>query len=147
MSTNISAFGTSVVMKASRTFPAGVILTQFADDIDPLASDNIDIGEMAMNINGDGVYWSKANPVPLKVSAIVGTDDHRNLQTVWDNNRPQRGRRSAADEITFTITYSDGRVVTLSGGMMVNGPSLASVGSDGRQKGVEYSFMFAGIAR
>lgn len=147
MSNNVSAFGSSVVLKASSTYPAGIELTQFADDIDPFTSDNIDIGEMAMNVNGHGVYWSKSNPIPWKVSAIAGSEDQEALQILWDNNRPQRGRRSAPDTITVTITYQDGRIATLTGGMITNGSALVNVGSDGRQKGQEFSFMFEGVSR
>lgn len=147
MTQNISGFGSVVTMKASVTFPAGVTLTEFADDLDPVGSDNIDIGEMAMNVNGDAAYWKRAVPIPFTISAMPGTPTQRNLQALFDANRPQRGRRLVNDIITFDIVYPNGNKTTLSGGIIVNGPTMPNLSGEGRLGGMEYSFAFQGVSR
>lgn len=147
MPTDISAFGIRVRLVASATFPAGISLTQFADDSDPLDVQSQEIAATAMGVNGDLVSWSRANPLPLTLSFIPNTDDDRNMQVLLEANRVGRGKANARDVITVTASYPDGRSTTWSGGVLTNGMVSNAVASAGRLKTKPYTFAFEAIAR
>lgn len=141
---DVSAFGTYVYLVASNTFPAGIKLGQWADDADPVDSPNIKIGDAAVGVNGDLIVWAKGVPLPLTINCVPGSDDDRNLQTLWDANRVGQGKLSARDIITATIIYPNGSQVTLDTGKITGGPAAGSVAGAGRLKTKQYEFMFQG---
>lgn len=145
--TDISAFGIRVRLVASSTFPAGIDLTQFADDADALDVAAQEIAATAMGVNGDLVTWSRANPLPLVLNLIPNGEDDRNMQVLFEANRVGRGKTSARDTITVTAVYPDGGAVTWSGGVLTNGMVSNSVASAGRLKSKPYTFSFEAIAR
>lgn len=146
MTNNVSAFGARVTIKASNTFPAGVLITQFADDADPFDLPSVNIGDTAMGVNGDLVTWSRANPLKLTINVIPGSDDDRNLAVLFEANRVGRGKQSANDEVTASCVYPNGQAVTLTGGVITDGMPGASIASAGRLKSKAYQFHFEGIA-
>ena len=91
MSTDISAFGIRVQIFASVTFPAGITITQFADDGDSLDVPQQQIADKAMGVNGDLITWSKANPLNLTLNIIPASDDDRNMSVLLEANRVARG--------------------------------------------------------
>lgn len=141
---DISGFGLRIRLRASRTFPAGVTLSQFADDTDPFDIPTMQIMDKAMGVNGDMITWSKANPISLGVSVVPGSDDDRNLAILFEANRTSRGKFSARDDITMTGIYPDGRQVTYSSGKITDGMPGTSVASAGRLKSKTYMFAFEG---
>lgn len=142
MPQDISGFGLQLRVIASKTFPAGFSVTQFADDADPLDLPELAIGETAMGLNGDLINWGKANPIPVSVSVIPGQDDDLNLAILHEANRIGRGKKGARDIITLIGVYPDGKVITLSGGKLISGPPASSVASAGRMKSKTYNFQF-----
>ena len=144
---DISGFGARVQVVASRTFPAGFGLSQFADDADPFDLPNVQVRDKAMGLNGDLITWSKANPLTIALSVIPGSDDDRNLQVLLDANRVGKGKRSAADVVAITVIYPDGRALQLSQGAITDGPPGLSVASAGRKKTPTYSFAFENATR
>jgi hypothetical protein len=142
MVSNISGFGLAVALTATSTFPAGYLVTQFADDADPLDMAAIQIADTAMGLNGDLLAWSKANPMPMVLNVVPGSLDDVALQTLADNNRVAQGKSSAGDVINAVVTYPDGRVVTRTGGVVTNSMFGNSVSSGGRLKTKSYTFMF-----
>lgn len=140
--TDISGFGASVSLVASSTFPAGILLTQFADDADPIDSPAVDLAGTAMGLNGDLVSWSTAVPLPLNISLIPNSDDDNNMQILAERNRPGRGKTPARDSITLIVVYPDGQTKTFTNGTLTSSPSTLSIASSGRQKTNTYSFMF-----
>lgn len=147
MSKDVSGFGLVIQLVASSTFPAGVTLTQFADDADPFDLPSVNIGDSAMGLNGDLVKWSKANPLKITINVIPGTEDDDNLAVLFDANRVGRGRSSAQDNITVTGIYPDGKTVTLTNGLITDGMPGTGVASSGRQKSKPYQFTFEGLSR
>ncbi len=139
---NISGFGLSVVLTASATLPSGYVVTQFADDSDPLDMPALQIADTAMGLNGDLLSWSKASIMPMTLNVVPGSLDDVALQTIADNNRPAQGKSVAGDIITAVISYPDGRVVTRTGGVMTNSMFGNSVASAGRLKTKSYVFAF-----
>lgn len=142
MSNDISGFGLVVTIVASNTLPVGVPITQFADDADPLDFAAIQIGDVAMGLNGDLIRWAKAQPIPMVLNVIPGSEDDLALSQLFDANRVGQGKASAKDEITATVVYPDGSITTVTGGLTTNYNSSKSVSSAGRLKTRSYSFSF-----
>lgn len=142
MSQDISGFGLQINLKASVTFPQGIVLTQFSDDQDPFDSPSIQITDKAMGLNGDMVTWSKANPILATVSLIAGSDDDRNLAVLFEANRVGKGKNSVRDILTLTAIYPDGRTVTYTEGKITDGMPSNGVASAGRLKSKSYQFAF-----
>lgn len=147
MTTDVSGFGIRVRLVASATFPAGITLSQFADDADPFDVPSLQIMDKAMGVNGDMVVWSKANPTAITINVIPATEDDRNLAILLEANRPARGKFPARDVITLTALYPDGRVTTLNSGVITDGSPAQSVASAGRMKSKPYAFAFEGLSK
>jgi hypothetical protein len=144
---DISGFGAKVQVVASKTFPSGFPLSQFADDTDPFDTPSVQIADKAMGLNGDLITWSKANPLPVTLAVIPGSDDDRNLQALYDANRVGKGKTSARDVITVTVTYPDGKTATFGPGAITDGPAATGIASAGRKKTSAYQFAFENVAR
>jgi hypothetical protein len=142
---NVSATGIKMRLVASLTFPAGFDITQFADDGDPLNSENLTIAETAAALNGDLVAWGKPNVIPLTVAVLPDTDEDRNLSILWNVNRIGKNKVAVQDIITLVVTYPNGDQKILSNGVMISGPALNSGSSEGRLKTKEYEFSFESI--
>ena len=142
---NVSATGIKMRLVASLTFPAGFDITQFADDGDPLNSENLTIAETAAALNGDLVAWGKPNVIPLTVAVLPDTDEDRNLSILWNVNRIGKNKVAVQDIITLVVTYPNGDQEILSNGVMISGPALNSGSSEGRLKTKEYEFSFESI--
>lgn len=147
MANDVSGFGLRVRITASRTFPAGFTVTQFADDADPFDLPSIQVADKAMGLNGDLVTWAKANPILPTINVIPGSDDDRNLAVLLEANRVGRGKSGARDTVTMTGTYPDGRSITLSAGVITDGMPGNSVASAGRLKSKSYAFAFEAMSR
>ena len=147
MSNDVSGFGVRVRLVASVTFPAGITLSQFADDADPFDLPSIQVADKAMGVNGDLVTWSKANPILATLNLIPNSEDDRNMAVLLEANRVGRGKFSARDTITLTGIYPDGRSVTLSNGAITDGMPGQSIASAGRMKSKSYAFAFEGLSR
>lgn len=142
---DISGFGARVQLVASNTFPAGIDLTQFADDADPFDAPSIAIAETAMGVNGDLVTWSKANPLKNTIAVVPGSDDDINLGILYEANRVGKGKRSARDVISITVVYPDGRTLSYTNGKMTDGMPGNSIASAGRLKSKTYGFAFENL--
>lgn len=144
---DISAFGIQVRLVASTTFPAGITLTQFADDGDSLDVPSQQIADKAMGVNGDLIVWSKANPLNITMNMIPASEDDRNMAVLLEANRAGRGKRPARDVITLTAIYPDGRSATYSQGAITDGIPGNALASSGRMKTKPYMFSFEQLAR
>ena len=139
---NISGFGLADTIVASKTFPVGLFLTEYADDTDPLDIPSIQIADKAMGLNGDLVIWSKPQPINLVLSVVPGSFTDINLAILLEANRVGRGKIGARDVIQMTVSYPAGNFITLTNGAITDGPPASSVSSAGRLKSKSYSFTF-----
>ncbi len=144
---DISAFGIRVQLVASVTFPAGITLTQFADDGDSLDVPQQQIADKAMGVNGDLITWAKANPLLVTINIIPGSDDDRNMSVLLEANRVARGKRGSRDVITLTAIYPDETTQTWSLGRITDGIPGKALASSGRMKTKPYMFAFENLAR
>lgn len=142
MAENVTAFGLQVRIIAVPTFPAGVTITQFADDADPLDLASVQIGDSAMGLNGDLIRWAKAVSIPMVLNVIPGSADDRNLQILADNNRVGAGKIITYDNIRAVVIYPNGNTVTLTGGIITDAMFGNSASSAGRLKTKTYAFRF-----
>lgn len=141
---DISGFGLRINLIASNTFPSGFMISQFADDGDPLDTPAIAIADKAMGLNGDLITWSQATPLELTLNVIPDSEDDLNLAALAEANRVSKGKRSARDIITLVGIYPDGKTVTYTNGKMTNAIPGTPVASAGRKKTKPYTFAFEG---
>ena len=144
---DISGYGSSAQIIASTTFPTGINITQFADDIDFIDIPSLQIADKAMGGNGDLITWSKANPINLTIGVVPDGEDDINLNILFEANRVGRGKLAVQDIIIFTWTYPNGNVVTLNNGRATDYMPFESVASAGRIKSKPYSFTFENMIR
>lgn len=143
--TNVSGFGTTATIVASQTFPQGINITQFADDADSLDMPELTVAESGMGLNGTHVVWSKPNVMDITVNVIPTTSNDINLAILLEANRVAEGKNGARDVITMVINYPDGRVATLSDGIIVSGIPIHPVAQSGRSKTRPYKFRFTKV--
>lgn len=140
--TDISVTGLEVTIIAIPTFPAGLKVTQFADDADPIDAPAINIAEYGMGVNGDLTTWRSPKPIVVNLAVIPGTEDDQNLQILYDANTVAKKKLSVKDKIQMIVRYADGTVKTLTNGAIVSGVPLDSGTSGGRIKSKVYGFVF-----
>lgn len=142
MTTDVSGFGFQIDLQASKTFPQGLHLTQFADDADPFDTPAIAMADKAMGLNGDLIVWSKATPIDVTISIIPGSDDDKNLSILAEANRVGKGKASARDVIGLTGIFPAGTNLTFTNGRLITAPIGSSIASSGKQKTKAYTFTF-----
>ena len=139
---DLSHFGTVATVSASNTVPIPAPITHFADDADGLDLPEMTIAEMVMGTNGDGVTYSIAVPIALTLNLIPNTSSHRDMNVIFEANRPEKGKRPARDKITLTRVAPDGSTLVLSGGSIISGTPATSNASSGRIKTASYKMSF-----
>lgn len=139
---DISGFGSVDSLVASKTFPSGIILTQYADDTDPFDLPEIQIGDAAKGVNGDFVGWKKAPVVPLTLAFVPGSANDVDMSILLQANTPLNGIKLNNDIITLTHHYPDGSIIILRNGIITHGMPGKSIASAGRFKSKTYKFMF-----
>jgi hypothetical protein len=147
MAVDISGFGFEIVLKASNTFPAGITLSQFADDTDPFDAPSIQIMDKGMGVNGDLVVWGVATPTTITLAVIPESEDDINLSLLFENNRTKKGSAYRRDSIDMSARYPNNKVVNLQGGSITDGIPLSPVASVGRLKSKTYAFVFESNSR
>ncbi len=143
----ISVFGLVANVVASNTFPNGFIVSAFADDADPLDSPDLEIADVAMGPNGDGLTWSRPMMIETSMNIIPQSVDDVNLQALVDANRVAKGKTSARDVISIVWNYPNGMKVIASSGKLVTGPVVPAGSSAGRLKSKRYVFKFEQVSR
>lgn len=139
---DISGTGLSIIVKASNTFPQGILCTSFPDDTDPLDFPEVTITEYGMGLNGDLITWTSPQPLQFSLSLIPGTEEEIAMAFLFEANRVAKGKKSAKDEITIVVNYPDGTIKTLRPGRIVSGQTGKGIASGGRTKTPTYGFVF-----
>ena len=139
---NISGYGLTVSLIASSTFPVGLLLTQFADDSDPMDIESLQIADKAMGLNGDLILWSKPNPIIVSLAVIPGSFTDLNLSVLLEANRVGQGKTGARDVINMTAIYPSQVPIILTNGAITDGMPGIPVASSARFKTRVYKFAF-----
>lgn len=139
---NISGKGFIVTLIATRTFPVGAILQNFADDTDPLDIPSVQIGDGASEVNGSLVFWNVSNPTKLTIAVLPGTLEAIILNTLFQVNRPRPGMPGFTDIITMNVRFPDLSSTTFNRGFLTAGTPGQGIQSSQRKKTKTYEFMF-----
>ena len=142
MAIDVSAMGLKVLIKAVPSFPVGIEITHFADDGDSLNISDIQTMESAVGVNGDLVVWRVATPCEISVNVIPGTDECKDLETLFNLNMTQKNRVASKDILTMVITHPDGKQTVLSNGYIVGGKPAQDYSSNGRANSREFRCVF-----
>ncbi|MBO4556642.1 MAG: hypothetical protein J5706_07770 [Elusimicrobiales bacterium] len=142
MAEDITGSGLKVKIIAVPTFPAGIDITQFADDQDAINFGDQDIAETAMGLNGDLVVWGKPSAINITLSVIPDSEDDKNLGILYDMNRIAKNKVSARDMITMTVSYPGKDPKTYTNGKLIGGTPGNSVSSNARLQSKQYRFAF-----
>ena len=142
---NITGFGSKVQIIASKSFPAGFTVTQFAGDTDPFDLPSLQIADTDMGVNGDLASWDVASKVEVSLSVFPGSENDKNLSIIYEANRVGKGKNSVQDIISMVIASPDGEITRVTKGKMTNAMPGFSVASEGRQKTKVYIFAFENI--
>lgn len=143
---NISAQGLRVTLRASKTFPIGINLSQFADDADAFDTPSIQIADKGLGLNGDLVVWGTNVAPTVTINVIPGSEDDRNLEILFEANRTGKGKIPARDVITLIVQYPSGDVKTFSKGIGTDYVPAPGAAAAGRLKTRPYAFAFESIA-
>lgn len=139
---DISAIGFSIIVKASNTYPQGVLCTNFPDDTDPMDFPEIQIAEYGMGLNGDLIVWSSPKALEFSLSLTPGSEEDLAMEFLLEANRVAKGKRSNNDEITISANYPDGTIKILRPGRIVAGVPGKGIAQNGRIKTSTYKFVF-----
>jgi hypothetical protein len=144
--TTISHAGTILALSASNT-TAGVPITilETSDDTDPLSSPDIQMGDLTLDTNGNGVRWDSAVTTQINIAITPGAPGQQLLHLILQNNVVERGKKSSNDVISISRILPNGAVLTASGGKIVGGPRLMSQSQGGRLATMTYQFKFARV--
>ena len=144
---DVSHNGAIYTISASKTFAnVPVPISAFPKDTDPFDVPNTEIADMEIGTNGEAISWSICNPVESTMAVIPATDDHEFMQLVYAANRPEKGSKSANDEITLVRVLPNGETTTMKG-KMTSGPATTSLASSGRIKTPTYGFKWFKVFR
>ena len=142
MSIDVSAMGLKVLIKAVPSFPVGIEVTHFADDGESLAVSDLQTMESGMGVNGDLVVWRVATPCETELNVIPGTDECKDLETLFNLNMTQKNRASSKDVITMIVSHPNGKQTILSNGYIIGGKPVQDYSSAGRANSRSFRFVF-----
>ncbi|MDL2313392.1 hypothetical protein LJC36_00250 [Desulfovibrio sp. OttesenSCG-928-C14] len=143
---DITGTGMRIILIASNLFPAGLTLSEFADDADPFDLPAIQLADKAMGLNGDLITWSSPVPLDVTINVIPDSDDDINLAALAEANRASKGKTPSRDIITMVRIFPGEKPTTLTPGRLTNAVPATSVASSGRKKSKAYTFTFEGKA-
>lgn len=144
---NIAGFGTTIWMVAKTTFPVGFLINNLADDADPVDFSEIEIGEQVKGVNGDTANFSKPVLIPVNVAVLPTSASDNILNLLLQANVVNKNKAVNNDDITAVVTYANGRVTTLTDGIITGGVPSPGVSNAGRQKTMTYKFSFGSYER
>lgn len=144
---NVSGFGLAAQITATKSFPNGFTLNEFADDADPLDSPDFEAADTAMGVNGHMIVWSRPAGIEVVLSVIPTSPGDTNLDALLVANRVGMNKVSARDQVGIIFTYPNKNVVTMSEGVILSGSIVPQVTSAGRIKTRQYRFRFGNITK
>lgn len=138
----VAAKGMVISLSTTITYPIGVTLTNFTDDIDPVDYEQNKIADTAKEVNGKLVMWSIANPNIVRIGALPGTPEAAILNILYIANKPTPYGFNLTDVVNMTILFPDLQSTTLTNGFLTAGPPGPGVATQQRKKSLVYEFSF-----
>jgi hypothetical protein len=143
---DVSAFGTTISILATQSFPIGFTVNKFADDKDPLKIEDIEATGYEFLIDGSLFIFDKAAVIKVQVAVIAASEDDINFKTMLMSRKGSSGVLGLPDVTTMTISYGNGGVVVFTNGSIVSGPLGDSIEQSGRHPSNTYTFVFSDFA-
>jgi hypothetical protein len=143
---NVSAFGTSINILATRSFPIGFQVKKLADDKDPLVIEEIEPTGHEFLVDGSLFIFDKATAIKVKISVVAGSDDDLNLKVMLQARKGTPSILNLPDITTMTILYGNNGSVMFTSGSIVSGPLGDSINQSGRYPSNTYTFVFSDFA-
>ena len=141
-----------VSFAGSKITVAGITISNFMDDANPVEFPDVDVSGYGVNCNGVMIRWAKPNAVIMSVTVIPGSDEDAKLYRLWAKYRVQDGSYSDQWSVPLTASISIGnqqmtgkRNYSFAGGTMLSGPGGPTAHGDGKMNGRTYTFAFAKV--
>lgn len=139
---NISAYGTSITLVASKTIPQGFTFNAFAHDSDPFDIDSAEVADSGMGINGHMPHWTVCKFRNITIRSIASTDAANTFYELMKVNRAGYNKKPVDDTISITINYPDGAKGMYTNGIVIAGPLQPGAATAGNLKTPEFTFRF-----
>lgn len=131
---------------------AGIKISNFMDDANPVEFPDVEVSGYGINCNGVMIRWAKPNAVIMSVTVIPGSMEDAKLYRLWNQYRVQDGNYNAQWGSSLDASISIGntqmagkRSYSFSGGTMISGPGGPTASSEGKMSGRTYTFAFAAV--
>ena len=131
---------------------AGVKITQFMDDANPVDFPDVEVSSVGINCNGKMIRYAKPAPIMMSVTVIPGSSDDKQLWSKWRSyhledakNNQGTWTQSLTANISIGNTNAGQKTYAFSGGTFVSGPAGPSSSGDGKMQGRTYTFAFAKV--
>ena len=148
MSGNISHAGYTLLISASKTTNGvPVPFLETTDDTDPLIFEDIEMGDMVLDTNGNPIYWSKASPINMSYSITPSTVGYEVLMRIVAANTTTADHKSVNDEIAVYRLLPNGSAARVKKGRFISAPPAESQSQGGRLKTGTFKMRFASIDR
>lgn len=139
---NISSNGLKLVLIASVTFPLGIEINAFATDGDPFIVEDVDVNKHEVDINGNGVTYSRAVPIRAEINLQPNSEEDKNLSILLSANSPGKNKLSIHDDITLIAVNPNGTREMYLKGTILGGAGGNTMTNDGKIKSKNYKFSF-----
>lgn len=134
---DVSFAGSSVTV-------AGITVTDFMDDANPVEFQDVEVSSVGVNCNGSMVRNAKPNVIMMSITVIPGSQSDTSLYNLWKKYRVQGNWNPQWEQgLTASVTIGSGRGSrSFSNGTMVSGPGGPSSNGEGKMTGRTYTFAF-----
>ena len=139
---DISTFGLTAYLIATKTMPVGVLLNRWADDADSVTVTEAEAGQAVLDLNGVVIRWTVATPLTVSLGVIPNTTDDDILSVIYNSNRVSNVSGAVGDSINLVLRYPNGGVRVFTSGRVLSGPSAPTAKADGRMASNVYTYAF-----
>lgn len=139
---NISTFGLSAYLTATRTLPVGFLLKSWADDVDSVQVTEAETGQSKLDLNGTVISWTVATPLTVALSVIPNSADDDILSVIYSANRVSKTTPPVGDMVNLVLRYPNGGVRVFTAGRVISGPSAPTARAEGRMSSNTYTYAF-----
>lgn len=123
---------------------AGIHITDFMDDANPVEFQDTEVSTVGVNCNGSMIRNAKPNAIMMSVTVIPGSASDFALYNLWRQYRVQGGWNGTWETpLNASVTTGNGRITrNFTDGTMVSGPAGPSASGEGKMSGRTYTFAF-----
>lgn len=134
---DVSFAGSSVTV-------AGITVTDFMDDANPVEFQDVEVSSVGVNCNGSMIRNAKPNVIMMSLTVIPGSESDNKLYNLWKKYRVQGNFNTQWEEgLSASVSIGSGRGSrSFSNGTMVSGPGGPSSNGEGKMTGRTYTFAF-----